>query len=218
MGRETTNMIDTVLVLVFSVASCLAQDAGLDYVDDFSCPDELEGYYPHLYSCDKYWACFDGLAELRTCGNGLAFIDTDESYKLEQCEELHLVECGQRTELQPAISTPNCPRLWGTFAGSSSSVSEEFPGSRAVPWGRSSVTAPGPELTGPALTRRMFLSVRTTTPVTRRSFRRERYQPPTRAESEPTDFTELVIMLYCYHLLFIYLLIYLFIMLMTHTL
>ena len=67
-------------------------------------------------SCDKYWACLDGLAELRTCGNGLAFIDTDESYKLEQCAELHLVECGERTELEPAISTPNCPRLYGTFA------------------------------------------------------------------------------------------------------
>ena len=39
-----------------------------------------------------------------------------QEYKLEQCEELHLVECGARTELEPAISTTNCPRLWGTFA------------------------------------------------------------------------------------------------------
>ena len=30
------------------------------------------------FSCDKYWACDEGVAELRTCGNGLAFIDTDE--------------------------------------------------------------------------------------------------------------------------------------------
>ena len=37
-------------------------------------------------------------------------------YKLEQCAELHLVECGERTELEPPISTPNCPRLFGTFA------------------------------------------------------------------------------------------------------
>jgi len=115
LSRTTeNNMIGiTVQLLLLIAASSLAQE---DYVDDFSCPDELEGYYPHLYSCDKYWACFDGLAELRTCGNGLAFIDTDESYKLEQCEELHLVECGERTELEPPISTPNCPRLWGTFA------------------------------------------------------------------------------------------------------
>jgi len=98
----------TILVLLFATAA-LAQ------VDDFSCPDEFEGYYPHLYSCDKYWACQDGIAELRTCGNGLAFIE-DEEYKVEQCEELHLVECGERTELEEPISTTNCPRLWGTFA------------------------------------------------------------------------------------------------------
>ena len=141
-------------------------------LDDFACPDEFLGFYPHLISCDKYWACQDGVQELRTCGNGLAFIDTDEGmrvsydiwtvlswlllrvtshrhhitsrqqlsrpcikqsalllcsidwllmvtladYKLEQCAELHLVECGERTELEPPISTPNCPRLFGTFA------------------------------------------------------------------------------------------------------
>ena len=40
----------SVLVLVtVSAAGVLAQDSGLDYVDDFSCPDDLEGYYPHLY-------------------------------------------------------------------------------------------------------------------------------------------------------------------------
>merc|ERR1712198_185797 len=72
--------------------------------DNFECPDEFLGFYPHLYSCDKYWFCEDGIAELRTCGNGLAFIDTDESYELEQCNELHLVDCGARTELEPPIS------------------------------------------------------------------------------------------------------------------
>ena len=40
--------------------------------------DEYKGFFPHLISCDKYWACDDGVAELRTCGNGLAFLDTDE--------------------------------------------------------------------------------------------------------------------------------------------
>ena len=81
-----------------------------------SCPDEFEGFYPHLLSCDKYWHCQDGAAELRTCGNGLAFMDTDDTFTLEQCAEVHLVECGERTELEPPISTPNCPRLFGTFA------------------------------------------------------------------------------------------------------
>merc|ERR1712183_1002177 len=98
---------------LFVVAAVAALVSGQE--DDFTCPDEFRGYYPHLYSCDKYWYCEDGIEELRTCGNGLAFIDTDESYKLEQCNELHLVDCGERTELEPPISTANCPRLYGTF-------------------------------------------------------------------------------------------------------
>jgi len=85
-------------------------------VDDFTCPDEFVGYYPHLISCDKYWHCQDGIAELKTCGNGLGFLDTDESFTLEQCAELPLVDCGARTELEPPISTTHCPRLFGTFA------------------------------------------------------------------------------------------------------
>jgi len=89
---------------------------GFAQEDDFICPDEFVGFYPHLYSCDKYWSCDNGAQELRTCGNGLAFIDTDESYKLEQCNEYFLVDCGARTELEPPISTTNCPRLFGTFA------------------------------------------------------------------------------------------------------
>jgi hypothetical protein len=55
------------------------------------------------------------VADLKTCGNGLAFLDTDPTFTLEQCEELHLVECGPRTELEPPVATRNCPRLYGTF-------------------------------------------------------------------------------------------------------
>merc|ERR1711970_1592791 len=85
-------------------------------VDDFSCPDEFVGYYPHLISCDKYWHCEEGIAELKTCGNGLGFLDTDDTFSLEQCAELPLVECGERTEIEPPISTRHCPRLYGTYA------------------------------------------------------------------------------------------------------
>jgi len=85
-------------------------------VDDFSCPDEFVGFYPHLISCDKYWHCQEGIAELKTCGNGLGFLDTDDTFTLEQCAELHLVECGERTEIEPPISTRHCPRLYGTYA------------------------------------------------------------------------------------------------------
>jgi len=43
-------------------------------------------------------------------------MDTDDTFTLEQCAEIHLVECGERTEIEPPISTTNCPRLYGTFA------------------------------------------------------------------------------------------------------
>ena len=85
-------------------------------VDNFVCPDEFEGFYPHLYSCDKYWKCKDGVAEEVLCGNGLAFDDSDPTYTLENCDYMYNVECGNRTEFEPPISAPNCPRLYGTFA------------------------------------------------------------------------------------------------------
>jgi len=105
------NMLLRICLLLFGIANCKSQ-----LIDDFTCPDEYKGYYPHLLSCDKYWYCQDGVKELKTCGNGLGFLDTDETFTLEQCAELHLVECGARTQLEPAISTTNCPRLYGTFA------------------------------------------------------------------------------------------------------
>ena len=42
-------------------------------------------------------------------------MDTDDTFTLEQCAPLHLVECGERTEIEPPISTAHCPRLYGTF-------------------------------------------------------------------------------------------------------
>ena len=36
------------------------------------------------FSCDKYWHCQDGFADLKTCGNGLGFLDTDDTFTLEQ--------------------------------------------------------------------------------------------------------------------------------------
>jgi len=104
-------MKSKLILLVSAVASVSGQ-----LVDDFTCPDEFLGFYPHLISCDKYWHCQDGIADLKTCGNGLGFLDTDDTFTLEQCAELHLVECGERTEIEPPISTRHCPRLFGTYA------------------------------------------------------------------------------------------------------
>uniref|UniRef100_A0A8D8W7Z7 Chitin-binding type-2 domain-containing protein n=1 Tax=Cacopsylla melanoneura TaxID=428564 RepID=A0A8D8W7Z7_9HEMI len=82
--------------------------------DDFQCPDDF-GFYPHHISCDKYWKCDGREAELKTCGNGLAFDDTDPKYLKENCDYLHNVDCGGRSQLEPPVSTPKCPRLYGIF-------------------------------------------------------------------------------------------------------
>lgn len=79
----------------------------------FNCPDDF-GFYPHLKSCDKYWGCDNGTAALKTCGNGLVFDDSDS--KRENCAYPFSVDCGERADLEPPISTPHCPRLYGIFS------------------------------------------------------------------------------------------------------
>jgi hypothetical protein len=79
----------------------------------FNCPDDF-GFYPHVKSCDKYWACDNGTGTLKSCGNGLVFDDSDS--KRENCAYPFSVDCGDRSDLDPPISTPHCPRLYGIFS------------------------------------------------------------------------------------------------------
>jgi len=81
---------------------------------DFICPHD-DGFYPHEFSCDQYYACEAGIATLKTCGNGLAFQDNDPQYVKEECDYLYNVNCGHRTEIAPAQSTENCDYLHGVF-------------------------------------------------------------------------------------------------------
>jgi len=83
---------------------------------DYNCPDRF-GFFPHHKSCDKYYSCENGTATLKICGNGLVFDDTDSTR--ENCAYPFSVDCGDRTDLEPPISTPNCPRLYGIFPHSS---------------------------------------------------------------------------------------------------
>ncbi|KAJ8981605.1 hypothetical protein NQ317_011884 [Molorchus minor] len=83
--------------------------------ENFKCPDDF-GFYPHHTSCDKYWKCDNNAAELKTCGNGLAFDASDPKFLTENCDYIHNVDCGDRAQLEPAISTPHCERLYGIFA------------------------------------------------------------------------------------------------------
>lgn len=69
--------------------------------ESFKCPDDF-GFYPHDLSCDKYWKCDNNVAELKTCGNGLAFDASDSKFLTENCDYLHNVDCGDRTQLGKA--------------------------------------------------------------------------------------------------------------------
>lgn len=61
----------------------------------FNCPKD-NGFFPHDVSCDKYWKCEDGKADLKVCGNGLAFDDTDVKSQRENCDYIYNVDCGDR--------------------------------------------------------------------------------------------------------------------------
>jgi len=94
-------------------ASLAAASSGQAY----RCPDSF-GYFRHHKSCDKYWACDNGTATLKLCGNGLMFDDSDP--RRENCAYPFSVDCGpDRTEIEAPISTPHCPRLYGLFADTS---------------------------------------------------------------------------------------------------
>ena len=46
--KPNLSPISSAVLGLAAVAGVLGQ-AEYDYTDDFSCPDELEGFYPHLY-------------------------------------------------------------------------------------------------------------------------------------------------------------------------
>jgi len=89
----------------------LAAAAG---AQEFQCPHDY-GFYAHPSHCDQYWACENSVPSLRTCGNGLAFDDTDPENLKENCDYSHNIECGSRTQIAAPISTPHCDYLYGVF-------------------------------------------------------------------------------------------------------
>uniref|UniRef100_A0A182M8J9 Chitin-binding type-2 domain-containing protein n=1 Tax=Anopheles culicifacies TaxID=139723 RepID=A0A182M8J9_9DIPT len=108
LGRSRTVMVDRVLSASVAVWLwfCLAFPIGAVAQESFKCPDDF-GFYPHHSSCDKYWKCDNNVAELKTCGNGLAFDATDSKYLTENCDYLHNVDCGDRTQLGNYATFPS---------------------------------------------------------------------------------------------------------------
>lgn len=88
---DINKFTDFLYHIIFIIITAVAQES-------FKCPDDF-GFYPHHISCDKYWKCDNGVAEIKTCGNGLAFDASDSKYLTENCDYLHNVDCGDRTQI-----------------------------------------------------------------------------------------------------------------------
>jgi len=63
----------------------------------FTCP-EPNGTFEDFKQCDKYYECYDGIAEERLCPDGLVF--DPFSRKREPCDHYFNVDCGDRLELR----------------------------------------------------------------------------------------------------------------------
>lgn len=63
----------------------------------FTCPVK-DGTFEDLRQCDKYYECYDGVAEERLCPDGLVF--DPFSNRREPCDHYFNVDCGDRLELR----------------------------------------------------------------------------------------------------------------------
>ena len=70
---------------------------------NFKCP-KPDGLFPDVSFCDKYYDCFDGVAEVRTCPDGLVFDPL--SRKREPCDHYFNVDCEDRLQLRKYIFIP----------------------------------------------------------------------------------------------------------------
>ncbi|XP_035209097.1 protein obstructor-E-like [Stegodyphus dumicola] len=80
---------------------------------EFTCPNS-NGYYADPVQCDLYYECRNGEPKAKLCKDGLVFNDLNPLY--ERCDFPFAVDCKDRTYLQPAQASTNCPRRNGIFA------------------------------------------------------------------------------------------------------
>jgi len=91
---------------------------------NFKCP-KPDGLFPDTSFCDRYYDCFDGIAEVRVCPDGLVFDPL--SRKREPCDHYFNVDCEDRLQLQEPQGTNDlCPRLNGFYAHPEPTVCNVF--------------------------------------------------------------------------------------------
>jgi len=91
--------------------------------DYYDCEPRSESYRTaDLEQCDKYFECnIKGEEKENLCPDGLVF---DE--KSQNCDYPSKVDCGQRSKLQSAQPSKNCPRANGFFAWPAKESCQKF--------------------------------------------------------------------------------------------
>lgn len=89
---------------------------------EFNCPPK-NGLYEDPVQCDKYYECTDGIAKAKLCSDGLVF-DSEKGKNV--CDQAVNVDCGNRTELQPAKRSGPCLRRNGFFPHEDPAVCDKF--------------------------------------------------------------------------------------------
>merc|ERR1719369_302238 len=69
----------------------------------------------HETQCDAYYECFNQDAVLQYCPNGLVYNGSKKRGLIGVCDYDHKVDCFDRPERNPPISTEHCDWLYGIF-------------------------------------------------------------------------------------------------------
>lgn len=75
---------------------------------------EKNDRYPVSGSCDRYIECINGTAEEKLCPDGLRF-NPNVNFNVYPCQYPTDVPCLERSSLQPAQPTEDCPNQFGYF-------------------------------------------------------------------------------------------------------
>ncbi|KOB66751.1 Obstructor-E [Operophtera brumata] len=75
---------------------------------------ELNERYPVSGSCDRYIECINGTSEEKTCPDGLRF-NPNVNFNVYPCQYPNEVSCLERSALQPAQPTEQCPHQFGYY-------------------------------------------------------------------------------------------------------
>ncbi|KAL4706872.1 hypothetical protein ACJJTC_010106 [Scirpophaga incertulas] len=65
-------------------------------------------------SCDRYIECINGTAEEKVCPDGLLY-NSNVNFNVYPCQYPNEVQCLERSSLQPAQPTEDCPHQFGYF-------------------------------------------------------------------------------------------------------